>query len=550
MQLGAQLLVDPGYGDDGTPNGGVFADFDHWIESSLLPKLPKSIPGTTVSDIQFQSSYSVKVSEVTSASPEQAWQSDAFQSFFESVSPITAYHYSSEPPMRNQFGTVSQPLIGTLIQNERITAANWEQDTRHLRIQVPMPQPKSASRQVDSLPYQAGDVVSILPSNDPEEVNQFLRVLPTHIQEKADYQLELEFRSEIETNLGVGYEHWPGKCTLRTWLTYCADIHALPEREDLRALSYFCSSSHEFGSDQALKLRSLSETSESALYADYILREKRSWAEVLYDFDSLRAEGSLLTIVSLMSLLSPIRVRDFSIASSPTEEWMLQKEGSNDIFMDLCVAVVQGTTPLGRVYHGLCSRHLASLSTNSFGAKLRLWIRPGTFHGLPLDMSGQKFASPVLCVGAGTGVAPLRSLIRERVAVLRLATGDESTGADNILIFGCRKESADFYYEEEWKSMVQSQSLELLTAFSRDQWHKVYVQQVLQKSEKEKQLLSQHILHRNGSVYIAGGPSMAKTVKEVIVEILAEHVEGGEKRATLLLNQLQRLGRFNVEAWG
>jgi sulfite reductase alpha subunit-like flavoprotein len=130
-----------------------------------------------------------------------------------------------------------------------------------------------------------------------------------------------------------------------------------------------------------------------------------------------------------------------------------------------------------------------------------------------------------------------------------LATGTGSD-FDNILIFGCRKQSADFYYNEEWEKLHSTGQLEIMTAFSQDQWHKIYVQQILQKAEKERKLLSRHLLEMNGSVYIAGGPQMAKTVKEVIVEILTDIVEGGEKRALLLLAKLQREGRFCVEAWG
>ena len=35
----------------------------------------------------------------------------------------------------------------------------------------------------------------------------------------------------------------------------------------------------------------MSETREAALYGDYVVREKRGWGDVLYDFDSIRGEG-------------------------------------------------------------------------------------------------------------------------------------------------------------------------------------------------------------------------------------------------------------------
>ena len=125
------------------------------------------------------------------------------------------------------------------------------------------------------------------------------------------------------------FTRWPRNCTFRGWLQYCADIHSLPEREDLRALSPCCSESYEAGPAQSEKLRSLSDTSEAALYADYILREKRSWADVLFDFESLRAPGSKLTIDALLVLLPPMRPRDFSIASAPSTIQLASQQQAN-----------------------------------------------------------------------------------------------------------------------------------------------------------------------------------------------------------------------------
>jgi len=351
---------------------------------------------------------------------------------------------------------------------------------------------------------------------------------------------------------GHGYSGWPSLCTLRGWLTHCADLHGLPEREDLRALATYCSINHERGPDQRDKLVSLSETKASALYADYILREKRSWRDVLYDFDSLRDAGSRLTVEALLGLLPPIRYREFSIASSPSKELHTVSKiasAASSISIELCVAVVEGTTRLGRSYHGLCSHYLSLRSEGT--SVVRLWIRPGSFHGLPLQNSPAFTAQPpVLYVGAGTGVAPLRSLIIERDVLLPVdKVDDDELKRGDILVFGCRKREADFYYDAEWSSLCQSGRLGLLTAFSRDQWHKIYVQQVIEKADKEQRMISSIVLERSGSIYIAGGPLMARAVKEAIVESLAKEVGGDEKQAQRILSKMQQAGRFSVEAW-
>lgn len=62
-------------------------------------------------------------------------------------------------------------------------------------------------------------------------------------------------------------------------------------------------------------------------------------------------------------------------------------------------------TPYKRPRKGICSSWLASLEP---GAEVPLSIRPGTFK-LP-----ESWNHPVIMVGPGTGIAPIRSVILER----------------------------------------------------------------------------------------------------------------------------------------
>ena len=91
-------------------------------------------------------------------------------------------------------------------------------------------------------------------------------------------------------------------------------------------------------------------------------------------------------------------------------------------------------------------------------------------------------------------------------------------------------------------------SLRVLTAFSQEQKHKMYVQRKLREAD-EGLLIAKHILENNGAVYIAGGAKMARAVKDEIVECLGKLLPTGENGARSLLQKLQRKGKFSVEAW-
>jgi sulfite reductase alpha subunit-like flavoprotein len=491
LQLGAQPFCPVGYGDDGT-FGGVFHDLDIWLNESLFPKLSPRISGTEIIPGPTLT-YKVQRLLQPNLDGRHFTNLEKYHDFFQTLAPVTAYH----------------PLWkAKVVQNVRITDPSWNQNTRHLELNVQ----NNAS---GTILYKAGDICSILPCNSAKFVNSFIRILSPDIQEAVDEVLE------ISSLVSSGVVPWPSQITIRDWLTYCADFQALPEREDLRELSFYCKNS-----EQAIKLRSLSEPSSSALYTDYILREKRTWRDVLYDFDAVE-----LTIESLIQLLPPLRPRHFSIASA-----------SSCNMIELCVAVVEGVTPLGRSYRGLCSTYLACCQEQE---EIRLWIKPGSFQ-LPLDICPmtKQYTTPILCIGAGTGIAPLRSLLKERIQ--KLPEGSTAF-CDSRLLFGCRKRDMDFYYRKEWDELVQASRLQLWTAFSQEDvtGKKVYVQN---RMADEHEMIIHHVLVLRGAVYVAGGAKMARSVQQELLQILTQ-ATGSASQSQLILKTMQRRGAYAVEAW-
>lgn len=68
---------------------------------------------------------------------------------------------------------------------------------------------------------------------------------------------------------------------------------------------------------------------------------------------------------------------------------------------------------------------------------------------------------PLILIGPGTGVAPFRSILEERIQL--------QNSKENLLFFGCRKVEKDYYFRNDWEEMVSRGDLKLFVAASRDQ---------------------------------------------------------------------------------
>ncbi len=142
-------------------------------------------------------------------------------------------------------------------------------------------------------------------------------------------------------------------------------------------------------------------------------------------------------------------------------------------------------------------------------------LRPGETLSLRLrrnsSFHGPLVEGPMVLVGNGTGIAGLRSHLRER----------ELAGFHrNWLVFGERRREQDFHYRDDiqrWQAEGHLQRLDL--AFSRDQAEKYYVQHCLH--EQRQTLLAW--LEDGAAIYVCGDlEGMAEAVDQVLVELIGE----------------------------
>lgn len=118
----------------------------------------------------------------------------------------------------------------------------------------------------------------------------------------------------------------------------------------------------------------------------------------------------------------------------------------------------------GRSRAGTASAFLCGLSVSSNA--IYAWLRPGTFRDVPTSIANSSSTieelPPLLLVGPGTGVAAMRSIIRNRLlagGVMRTCELNDGAHGSRIgkvhLFFGCRRRDADWLYFDEWREAVE-----------------------------------------------------------------------------------------------
>ena len=238
--------------------------------------------------------------------------------------------------------------------------------------------------------------------------------------------------------------------------------------------------------------------------------------------DILRANPVGLSAYQLAAALRPLQPRLYSIASSQTE---LPDE------VHTTVAVVRYAVD-GAAREGGASGFIGSRSEP--GDMVRVYIEPNDHFRLPIDPE-----TPVIMIGPGTGIAPFRAFLQER----------DATGASGTswLFFGNPHFTEDFLYQVELQDYLSRGTLtHLHVAFSRDQAHKIYVQDKLRKNAVELYKWIQDGAH----IYICGdGQRMAKDVHAALLDMVSEQAGLDPDGAEVLLDDLRASGRYQRDVY-
>lgn len=329
------------------------------------------------------------------------------------------------------------------------------------------------------LAYQPGDTLGIWIRNDPALVSEILELNAL----APDQQVQVETRALTLQDALLGSfeltQAHPG--FIKHYAEYCAASELVQLAADSRAL--------------------------------------RAYLEQRQIVDILRQFPARLSATQLLSCLRHLNPRQYSIASSP----LVQPRQ-----VGLTVNMVRYQKD-AEMRTGAASSFLGWHVHE--GDKVPVFVVPNPNFRLPADP-----ATPVIMIGPGTGIAPFRAFLQQRAVA--------GASGDNWLFFGNPLRGSDFLYQQELEAWLANGVLARLDlAFSRDQSHKVYVQQRM--LEQAATLFAW--LERGAHLYVCGDAKhMAEDVQKALLQIVAEQggIDSASARAYLVkLRQDKRYQR-------
>lgn len=518
LQLGAQTFCERGEGNEQHPEGHS-AGFREWIvplQQKVLETFPLPDGLEPVTDDVFI---------------EPKWKLEAaFSAACHATNGTHEHEPEADSPPSPKADSLPSPdllpLVGgytaEIVHNDRVTATDHFQDVRLLDLHLQA-----------SVPYGPGAVAVIHPKNFPADVSEFIRLMDwTSIAHTPLNLISTTPPKLLSTPSPLrNFDLSNTTLTLHYLLTNILDIMSIPRRSFFASLLHFAGSSTEDEIYQKDRLIELANPELIDELWDYTTRPKRTIIEVLMDFTTLK-----IPLQYLLEVVPVMRGRQFSIASGGA----LTKNPDGMTRLQLLIAIADPPSPIikWRRRYGVCTRYIATLREQQ---QICVKVEPGY-----LDVRRVESVAPVVLVGPGTGVAPLRALVHQRVAWAKEGTPH----GDVLLFFGCRSAETDFFFKEEWAELVAAdERLQVFPAFSRPKGGKTrqYVQELM-RAEGAK--VVDALVRKNGKIYVCGSSgAMPKGVREALVDVMVREKGMEREAAEVYLEGMEKSGRYLQETW-
>ncbi|RLN95289.1 hypothetical protein BBJ28_00012254 [Nothophytophthora sp. Chile5] len=387
----------------------------------------------------------------------------------------------------------------TVTKWERLTPADYSRNVFHVEMDTTN----------TAITYRIGEALAVFAHNSEKDVLTFLRSF--NVDPEALVALPVAEKKKKGEQVSIPSEE---TLTYFQLFSHVLDIFGRPSKKFY----------------QALLARATDEKEKTTLTAlldadgkdEYKRRvdETVTFAELLEEFPSARP-----TLADLLTLVPRIKARHYSIASSMK---------MNPTSVHLLIVVHDWTTPSGKYCIGQATRFLSNVKV---GQQLSVSVCSSVMK-LPVNPE-----DPIVMAGLGTGMAPFRAFIQER-AFLRSQGVKVGPVA---LYFGSRSKAKEYLYGEELDEYERDGLVTYLRcAFSRDQPHKVYIQD---KIAEDKEILADLLLRQNGHFYLCGPTWPVADVREALIGSFTEVGGLDRRQANMTIERMREEGRYVLEVY-
>ncbi|GAA1720121.1 cytochrome P450 [Fodinicola feengrottensis] len=364
---------------------------------------------------------------------------------------------------------------------------------RHLRIALP-----------DGVTYRTGDHLTIVPDNTADLVER----VAARFGLDLDLVVSVSPRQKTRRALPIDRP-----LTIRQLLTHFVELQNPATRAQVALLADTNPCPPERDA-----LRALAENRTK--FDDYVTSCGRSVLDLLEENPACQLAPEVF-----LEMLSPIQARHYSISSAALAT-------PNEV--ELIVGLLSAPARHGAgTFTGISSYYLAHLRA---GDHIRARVDPAreAFRA-PVDP-----AVPVIMVSAGTGLAPFRGFIGDRVRQARAG----ATLGPALCFFGVRHPEVDYLHRAELAAAQAAGAVSMRPAFSRAPAAGVkYVQDRISADANDVWAA----LADGGRVYVCGDrKGMAPAVRAAFQRIHQIHAGGDDQE---WLDELIAQDRYVEDVW-
>ncbi|MFF3468415.1 cytochrome P450 [Streptomyces sp. NPDC002619] len=398
----------------------------------------------------------------------------------------------------------------TVVANEELVSdptGLWD-----FSIEPPRPAAKSITIELpDGVTYDTGNHLAVFAKNDPALVNRALARLGVD----RDQVLRLDQPAGGRTHLPVDTP-----VTAGLLFTEFVELQDVATRSQIQTLAGHTECPWTRPQLQAYT----ADTAEAEeRYQTEILGKRVSVLNLLERFPAVE-----LPLAVFLEMMGPIRPRFYSISSSPL---------ANPRRVCLTVGLLEGPALSGDGrYRGTCSSYIAGLNP---GDVVYGYVRvPSPTFAPPADP-----ATPLILIGPGTGIAPLRGFLEERA---HQHVNGTQVGLSQVFV-GCRHPEHDYFYRQEMQDWEQAGIAQVHTAYSAVTGHPArFVQDAIAAAADTVW----QAIQDGAYLYVCGdGRRMAPAVREALAAIYRERTGSDDEAAQQWLAQLEADERYQQDVF-